>query len=66
MALGDRQTYGFECPARDVVRSAGLPVRNLSEDGDAAVGKLQALFVSQNAIAGMCHDATGFFLYSRC
>lgn len=57
LAVGDDKIYRFERNVRDVVRSAGLPLRiSLTEAGEEdrsdLVGKLRGLFVSEQAILG--------------
>lgn len=57
LAVGDDRIYRFEKNVRDVVRSAGLPLRiTLKEDGSEdrsdLVNKLRGVFVSDQAIRG--------------
>jgi hypothetical protein len=61
LAVGDDKIYRFERNIRDIVRSAGLPVR--IPLGDAGVedrsglrDKLRQLFVSDQAIDGMINS----------
>lgn len=59
LAAGDDKIYRFEKNVRDVVRSAGLPLRiTITEGGEEdrgdLVGKLRGAFVSDLAIEGEC------------
>ncbi|KAL2108937.1 hypothetical protein VUR80DRAFT_3167 [Thermomyces stellatus] len=61
LAVGDDKIYRFERNVRDVVRSAGLPLRiSLTEAGEEdrsdLVGKLRGLFVSEQAILDIIND----------
>lgn len=56
LAVGDEKIYRFERVVRDVVRSAGLPVRidvkEKVEDRSGLVEKLRGVFVSEEAVSG--------------
>lgn len=57
LAVGDERIFRFERNVRDVVRSAGLPIRiTLTEDGREDRGdlkeKLKKVFVSEEAVDG--------------
>lgn len=59
LAAGDDRIYRFEKNVRDVVRSAGLPLRiTITEGGEEdradLVEKLRGAFVSDQAIEGEC------------
>jgi hypothetical protein len=58
LAVGDENIYRFERALRDVVQSSSLPVRitltDNGEDRSDLVDKLRKVFVSEQAITGMC------------
>lgn len=66
LAVGDDKIYRFERNIRDIVRSAGLPVRIPldeagAEDRSGLRDKLRQLFVSDQAIDGMINFHSLFF-----